>query len=240
VQSQHRRRWQTWWWSEQDSNSLPDVLSVLRTDGKTGEIPSGVKKGCKSRHRHRSALCISDFVTREIAFLADGIVLRFQKKRRSLKSAKTQTTYSVLAWVAVLAASGGLYTYQVSTRSGPTSTDTLSARFTFCSQDIRINCIGDGDTFWYERTKIRIADIDAPEVSAPLCSADLDLGNKATRRLLEWMNTGPFTLTETDRDHDRYGRKLRIVSRDGKPVGDALVSEGLAHRWEGEEPSWCG
>lgn len=30
------------------------------------------------------------------------------------------------------------------------------------------------------------------------------------------------------RDEDKYGRKLRIVMRDGESLGGALVDEGLA------------
>jgi endonuclease YncB( thermonuclease family) len=37
-----------------------------------------------------------------------------------------------------------------------------------------------------------------------------------------------------------YGRKLRVISRNGRSVADALVAEGLARRWDGARRSWCG
>ena len=41
------------------------------------------------------------------------------------------------------------------------------------------------------------------------------------------------------RDEDQYGRKLRMVTRDGRSIGEVLVGEGLARRWEGSRRSWC-
>jgi endonuclease YncB( thermonuclease family) len=43
-----------------------------------------------------------------------------------------------------------------------------------------------------------------------------------------------------ERDADRYGRKLRVVTRNGRSLGDILVAEGLARRWDGRRRSWCG
>jgi endonuclease YncB( thermonuclease family) len=42
------------------------------------------------------------------------------------------------------------------------------------------------------------------------------------------------------RDEDRYGRKLRVVQRDGRSIADTLIAEGLARRWDGARRSWCG
>jgi endonuclease YncB( thermonuclease family) len=65
------------------------------------------------------------------------------------------------------------------------------------------------------------------------------LGRQATSRLTQLLNAGPFSLAPADRDEDRYGRKLRIVERDGRSVGAQLVAEGLAEEWKGYRRSWC-
>lgn len=104
---------------------------------------------------------------------------------------------------------------------------------------VRVTCVVDGDTFWLDGTKIRIADINTPEVSSPQCAQEAALGRRATERLTQLLNAGPFTLARIDRDEDRYGRKLRIVRRDGQSVGMALVAEGLAEAWQGYRGSWC-
>ena len=97
----------------------------------------------------------------------------------------------------------------------------------------------DGDTFWMNGTKYRIADINTPEVSSPDCGAEAALGDQATSRLVALLNSGGFSLRSVDRDEDTFGRKLRIVTRGGQSIGDTLVAEGLAERWSGSRRSWC-
>ncbi len=105
---------------------------------------------------------------------------------------------------------------------------------------IRYSCVIDGDTFWLRGEKIRIADINAPEISEPKCSYESELGEKATQRLVELLNAGPFTLERADRDTDRYGRQLRVVTREGESLGLTLEKEGLAEHWRGYRRSWSG
>ena len=112
--------------------------------------------------------------------------------------------------------------------------------FAFCIRASQQNCVIDGDTIRYGGTKIRLEDIDAPEVFSPKCAAEAALGRQATRRLLELINAGGFELVGGGRDEDRYGRKLRVIQRDGRSLGDTLVAEGLARRWDGARRSWCG
>lgn len=98
----------------------------------------------------------------------------------------------------------------------------------------------DGDTFWVGGDKIRIADIDTPETHPPRCAEEAKLGEKATRRLAVLLDEGPFELQPIGgRDVDRYGRKLRIVTRNGRSLGDMLVAEGLARTWTGRREPWC-
>ncbi len=116
---------------------------------------------------------------------------------------------------------------------------TLAANFAICGAGPRIDCVVDGDTFWYRGEKIRIADIDAPELSPPRCEVERIKGEAAKRRLRELLNAGPFSLTAGWRDEDRYGRKLRTVTHAGRSIGESLVAEGLARRWDGARRPWC-
>ena len=98
----------------------------------------------------------------------------------------------------------------------------------------------DGDTFRYGGNKIRIADIDTPEVRGR-CAYETKLAARATQRLEELLAAGPFELQPIPgRDEDRYGRKLRVVTRNGRSLGDRLVAEGLARTWTGRRQPWCG
>ncbi len=118
-------------------------------------------------------------------------------------------------------------------------TGSSPTRFELCGITRR-TCIVDGDTFWLEGEKIRIADIDTPEISEPKCDSEYQLGMKATYRLRDLLNEGSFEVRPAgNRDEDRFGRKLRIVVRRGRSLGDQLVSEGLAHTWTGHREPWC-
>ena len=126
-----------------------------------------------------------------------------------------------------------------STAASLSATIPVSASFGFCHTGGGINCVVDGDTFWIGGTKVRVADIDAPETHPSRCAEEARLGNAATARLQELLNAGPVTLEPADRDTDRYGRKLRIVMRGGKSLGGQLVAEGLARPWIGHRKPWC-
>jgi endonuclease YncB( thermonuclease family) len=115
----------------------------------------------------------------------------------------------------------------------------VRATFDLCHTVGGTNCVVDGDTIWLEGQNIRIADIDAPETHDFKCAQEQALGSRATQRLHALVNSGAITLGSTDRDEDRYGRKLRLVYVDGKGVGDTLVREGLARYYRGGKRPWC-
>jgi micrococcal nuclease len=122
---------------------------------------------------------------------------------------------------------------------GPATPDRESASFARCGMGSRHSCVIDGDTFWYQGSKIRIADINTPETSSPKCAYEAQLGEQATRRLIELLNAGAFTLEPIDREADRYGRTLRVVTRGGQSIGATLEAEGLAEHWRGYRREWC-
>lgn len=116
---------------------------------------------------------------------------------------------------------------------------TRGGHFGICGRQ-RTNCVVDGDTLWLDGVKIRLADIDAPEIGRPRCLKELELGRLATARLVDLLNQGEFTvMPSSSGDVDRYGRKLRVLVRRGDSLGEQLVREGLAHRWGGRKLPWC-
>lgn len=117
--------------------------------------------------------------------------------------------------------------------------DREAASFGLCEGPMRVSCVVDGDTFWYRGLKIRIADINAPELSKPSCAHEARLAAAATQRLRALLNAGPFTLATGERETDRYGRALRVVLRGGRSLGAVLEAEGLAERWQGRRGDWC-
>lgn len=96
----------------------------------------------------------------------------------------------------------------------------------------RVTCVVDGDTVWIEREKIRLLDIDAPEMKGE-CPAERAMAVRARDRLVTLLRERDFTI---ERDGtDRYGRTLARLGG----VGEQLVREGLARRW-GDRRGWCG
>ena len=119
------------------------------------------------------------------------------------------------------------------------ATSAVPASFGFCYAGGGTNCVVDGDTFYVNSIKIRIADIDAPETHPSRCTEEDRLGRAATNRLQELLNSGTITLSSIDRDEDVYHRKLRNVAVNGTDVGETLISEGLARRYIRGKLPWC-
>ncbi|MGJ7040489.1 thermonuclease family protein [Shinella sp. BE166] len=112
--------------------------------------------------------------------------------------------------------------------------------FPACTGSKRVTCVVDGDTFWLDGEKVRIADIDTPEIGEAKCSSERALGEKAKKRLQVLLSAGPFQMQRLpDRDTDKYGRSLRILVRNAESIGDRLVAEGLARTWSGRREPWC-
>jgi len=121
----------------------------------------------------------------------------------------------------------------------PVATAAKPPSFTICGTEKRINCVVDGDTFWKDGQKIRIADIDTPEISRPQCAHELRRGQAAKRMLLSLLNRHDARLQPVGRSHDRYGRRLAIATINGRSIGEMLIRQKLARPWTGRRESWC-
>lgn len=141
--------------------------------------------------------------------------------------------------LSALAAIAGLSSVVLLPVAAHGAADQETAAFARCEGSVRVTCVVDGDTFWYRGLKIRIADINAPELGHPSCAYEARLAETATRRLTDLLNAGPFTLAVEGRDTDRYGRALRVVMRGGRSLGEVLEREGLAEHWHGRRGDWC-
>ena len=115
----------------------------------------------------------------------------------------------------------------------------VRATFGYCYIGGGTNCVVDGDTFWINGEKVRIAGIDAPETHPSRCAEEARLGRAATQKLHELLNSGAVTMTNIDRDRDRYGRLLRNVEVNGQDIGEAMVGAGVAREYGSGRRSWC-
>lgn len=124
--------------------------------------------------------------------------------------------------------------------------ETVDRRFSECGRGRSFACVVDGDTFRLGERRIRIADINAPELAEPRCPGETLLAEQSRRHLLDLLNEGPFTMVANRFDPtDRFGRELRYLERtrpDGSTVsiGDVMQEGGMAHPYRGAlEPGWC-
>ena len=101
---------------------------------------------------------------------------------------------------------------------------------------VRVTCVHDGDSFIIERERIRIADIDTPELEGQ-CAYERNLAVNARNRLVELLNEEPFEIRR--QGEDRYGRTLAVIINGRGSIGNQLVREGLARTWSGRREPWC-
>lgn len=99
----------------------------------------------------------------------------------------------------------------------------------------------DGDTVEIDGERIRIANIDTPEIGGAKCSTERQLGLQAKQRTAELMKGRPIRILRGDRgrDVDQYGRTLARIEIGGKDLGEVLIGEGLARKWTGKRRPWC-
>lgn len=94
--------------------------------------------------------------------------------------------------------------------------------------------VHDGDTIRCDGEKIRILNIDAPELpGSPRCRdrrkagwCDYELAARSRDALKAFLAGGPVTIQRSG--VDRYGRTLATLSVNGRDAGAYLVGLGLA------------
>lgn len=100
--------------------------------------------------------------------------------------------------------------------------------------------VHDGDTIRCDGEKIRLANIDAPELEgSPRCErlrggknpswCDYALGIKSRDALDDFLDSGSVTVERLGKD--KYGRTLARLDVDGSDAGQHLVALGLARAW---------
>lgn len=96
----------------------------------------------------------------------------------------------------------------------------------------------DGDTLEINGERVRILDIDTPEVTYAKCGREKIAGFRAAIALQELLETGkPITLQR--HGTDKYDRTLAHVFVGDISVSDYMLQSGHARPYGGGSKSWC-
>ena len=102
----------------------------------------------------------------------------------------------------------------------------------------------DGDTCYVivdgKKTKIRLLELDTPEISKPKCEIERELGLKARDYLNGLIAKASTIEFKTDYVEDYYGRILSYLIIDGEDVSTKIVNNKLGVFYDRyNKKDWC-
>lgn len=112
-----------------------------------------------------------------------------------------------------------------------------SGQFGHCYNQAGADCVVDGDTIYLAGARVEIAGLDAPRIQGARCERERDRGIEAAGRLLELLNSGQVSVAGGETGAD--GQLLSKIAVDGRDIGAAMVSAGVAREEGGGQSGWC-
>ena len=102
----------------------------------------------------------------------------------------------------------------------------------------------DGDTCYVmidgNKAKIRLLELDTPEISKPKCEAELELGLEARDYLNNLIANASLVEIKTEYEKDYFGRTLAHLIIDGEDASAKIRSNNLGVTYEkGNKKDWC-
>ena len=102
----------------------------------------------------------------------------------------------------------------------------------------------DGDTCYVtvdgKNNKIRLLELDTPEISKPKCDEELELGLKARDYINNLIENASSIEFKTEYKEDYFGRILSYLIIDGEDVSAKLVSNNLGVVYDrNNKNDWC-
>ncbi|MFM7347135.1 MAG: thermonuclease family protein [Tagaea sp.] len=101
----------------------------------------------------------------------------------------------------------------------------------------------DGDTLDCAGRRVRLANIDAPEIHGR-CPSEIQMAERAKLAAMIALADAPVRVVPDGGPgggKDRFGRLIARVTVDGTDLGGALVAQGLARPYAGgARKGWCG
>ena len=102
----------------------------------------------------------------------------------------------------------------------------------------------DGDTCYVmidgNKAKIRLLELDTPEISKPKCEAELELGLEARDYLNNLIANASLVEIKTEYEKDYFGRTLAHLIIDGEDASAKIRNNDLGVIYErGNKQDWC-
>ena len=102
----------------------------------------------------------------------------------------------------------------------------------------------DGDTCYVmidgTKAKIRLLELDTPEISKPKCEAELELGLEARDYLNNLITNASSVEIKTEYEKDYFGRTLAHLIIDGEDASAKIRSNNLGVIYQrGNKQDWC-
>ena len=102
----------------------------------------------------------------------------------------------------------------------------------------------DGDTCYVmidgTKAKIRLLELDTPEISKPKCEAELELGLEARDYLNNLIANASSVEIKTDYEKDYFGRTLAHLIIDGEDASAKIRNNDLGViYYRGNNQDWC-
>ena len=102
----------------------------------------------------------------------------------------------------------------------------------------------DGDTCYVtvdgKNNKIRLLELDTPEISKPKCDEELELGLKARDYLNDLIENASSIEFMTEYKEDYFGRILSYLIIDGEDVSELIIKNNLGKIYQkGVKIDWC-
>jgi endonuclease YncB( thermonuclease family) len=181
-------------------------------------------------------------IRREPVRLSESAAEIDPRKARALeaRARKLEVRYGiigVLAIAAVLAAVVIGISAATFSKYDPAAA-AAAARWGQCYNGDRTHCVLDGDSIYFEGSKVQIAGIAAPRIQGGACDAERSRGIDAATRLAALLNSG--TVSVGAPFQDAYGRAVSKVQVGGQDVGQAMIAAEVARQYEGDKYDWCG
>ena len=102
----------------------------------------------------------------------------------------------------------------------------------------------DGDTCYVtidnQKEKIRLLELDTPEISKPKCEKEYLRGIEARDFINQLIEDANSIIIETDYSKDYFGRTLAYLIVDGVDVSSLMIEKGLGVKYQkGIKNNWC-